>query len=72
MRGLAESATPTPYAVLCTEGFIEGTEGCGLVYMTEACYEAQVMRPNSLWRCPRCGNSAQWDDDNYEKALGIE
>ena len=59
-----ESPTPTPYAVNCKEH--------GLVYLTEAEYDRQMMLPDSLWQCPRagCSHFATWDDENYEQALG--
>ena len=59
----AESPTPTPWGVRCRE------EQCSLIYLTEACYDAQMSDPWSLWSCPRCGQPAVWDDANYETAL---
>lgn len=50
---------PTDYAVMCDEG-------CGLVFLTEQQYIHQMERPDSLWRCPKCGGGAEWDDDCRE------
>lgn len=30
-------------------------------------YNRQMSRPNSLWRCPVCGESCDFDDDRYEQ-----
>jgi hypothetical protein len=55
------------YAVRC-DGLMEGAS-CGLVELTDEQYDAQMARPDSTWRCPRCGASAEWDDDTYEQHL---
>lgn len=54
----------TPYAVLCDDH--------GQRFLTEAQYDQQMSRPDALWRCPWCGESAHWDDDNYEQATDLE
>lgn len=65
-----EAQGPTPYAVICREH--------GKVYLTTAAYDAQMARPDSLWCCPRvdidgpCGAPSEWDDANYEAAIGGE
>lgn len=51
----------TPYAVLC--------EAHGQQFLTEEQYAHQMSRPDALWRCPRCGESAYWDDDEYDITL---
>ncbi len=51
----------TPYAVLCDDH--------GQQFLTEKQYNHQMSRPDSLWRCPKCGESAHWDDDEYEATL---
>jgi hypothetical protein len=62
--------TPTPWAVRCG-GLLEGY-CCGLVYLTEEEYDAQLMAAFTTWRCPLCGAEADWDDWTYEKAMGGE
>jgi hypothetical protein len=64
MSDQRESPTPTPWAVLC--------QAHGQVFLTEAEYDRQLMRPDSVWECPRagCSHFARWDDDNYEAAEG--
>ncbi len=64
-----ESAFPTPYATVCRGDPEVGHGGCGVVYMTEEFYILQLDRPDSTWRCARCGYEARWDDDSYEKSL---
>jgi hypothetical protein len=59
----------TPYAVFCDGPDYTIAPGCGLVYMTEQQYEAQMSRPDALWRCPRCNGDARFDDENYEESL---
>lgn len=66
---MEESAEPTPYAVRCYQCEPSGDH---LVYMTYECYMRQMMRPDSFWVCPRCGEDARWDDDNYEARLPDE
>ena len=51
----------TPYAVYCG-GHIEG-HNCGLVFLTGTQYEQQLDHPNALWKCPKCGAEASWDDE---------
>lgn len=55
------SNTPTPWAVVCREH--------GKVFLTNHEYNRQMNRPNSLWQCPMCLDSAAWDDDTYEAWL---
>lgn len=52
------AARRTPYAVLCDDD--------GQQFLTEEQYSHQLDRPDSFWSCPRCGESAHWDDDEYE------
>ena len=52
---------PTPYAVQCPEH--------GQVFMDHDEYMRQLCRPDSRWECPRCGELAWWDDENYERYL---
>jgi hypothetical protein len=62
------SEHPTPYAVHCS-GLIEG-HSCGLVYLTPEEYDRQMMAAHRRWRCPICKAEAEWDDENYEQAMG--
>lgn len=43
------------YAVICSRH--------GTVELSEAQYNRQMMQADSLWKCPKCGGSAEWDDD---------
>lgn len=65
---LAESPTPTAFAVHCRAGCANGKP----IYLTEAEYDRQLSRPDSLWKCPRCGDAAHWDDEIYESAVAGE
>lgn len=51
----------TPYAVYCN-GYFDGMT-CGLQFLSEDQYLAQLNRPDSTWRCPKCSADASWDDD---------
>lgn len=53
----------SPYAVICREH--------GRVLLTEDEYTRQLCKPDALWRCPKCGDDAQFDDVHYETMLGI-
>ena len=53
------AALRTPYAVLCNDH--------GQRFLTEEQYNYQLARSYSRWQCPRCGESAYWDDDEYEE-----
>ena len=70
---MRESRIPTQYAVVCLgTSRPEGANPCnngGLLYLTEQEYDRQRNNPTDLWRCPRCGGLADWDDDNYENYL---
>lgn len=55
------AARRTPYAVLCDDH--------GQQFLTEQQYSRQLSRPDSFWSCPRCGEYAYWDDDEYDAAL---
>lgn len=57
-------ARRSPYVVLCDDH--------GQQFLTAEEYDYQMSRPDSPWRCPRCGESAQWDDDEYEASLDEE
>lgn len=57
-------ARRTPYAVLCDDH--------GQQFLTAEEYVYQMSRPDLLWRCPRCGEFAHWDDDEYDAALDKE
>jgi hypothetical protein len=53
---------PSPYLVHCLRG-------CGRSsFLVEEEYRRQMLRPDSTWQCPNCGNyGASWDDLNHEK-----
>lgn len=53
----------SPYGVICEE---HGKQG-----LTKDEYNAQMMRPDSLWRCPirNCPYPVNWDDDRYEASF---
>jgi len=36
--------------------------GCGRVALSEEEYDHQLNQPDWGWRCPKCGDSATWDD----------
>lgn len=52
------SETPTPYAIICSKH--------NQVFLTKVEYDYQMNFPNRTWRCPKCGEESDWDDDNYE------
>jgi hypothetical protein len=60
-RKTMSSHEPTPYAVTCRTH--------GRVFLTFEEYMAQMSAPHSLWACPDCGDTAYWDDDNYERHM---
>ncbi|HUU95091.1 MAG TPA: hypothetical protein VM487_05075 [Phycisphaerae bacterium] len=55
------STVPTPYRVHCWTH--------GAIYLTEREYTRQMWNADSLWKCPDCGGSATWDDNNYEDRM---
>lgn len=57
---------PTPYAVYCAGDNIPGQAPCGLVFLTNDEYSAQLKRPNRGWHCPKCLSCASWDDHCQE------
>lgn len=54
----------TPYAVLCDDH--------GQQFLTQRGYDLQMRSGSRPWMCPKCGEMAHWDDDEYEAALGEE
>ena len=46
-----------PFAIVCEEHDRQ--------YLTIRQYNSQLGRPNTLWLCPVCGCTAEWDDLNY-------
>lgn len=40
---------------------------CGKQDITYTNYIFQMKRVNALWRCPKCGDDCQFDDDRYEE-----
>ncbi len=65
---------PTAYAVFCKE--VKGcVERCshlsldGAIFLTQQEYEAQMDNADYGWTCPICGGQADWDDDNYDRAM---
>ena len=57
---------PTPYAIYCRGDSVPGQKPCGLVFLDHAHYIRELMRPNLGWSCPKCGSTANWDDDCQE------
>lgn len=61
-----------PYAaVQCLGQWDTGAASCGLVELTLEEYMRQMKRPNQLWFCPRCGETASYDDARSEELQGI-
>ena len=58
-----ESKNPTPYAVRCHSKGCDGQ----LIYLTSEEHLIQLGHRDCRWACPRCGNEATWDDENYDK-----
>lgn len=56
-----ESTEPTPYAVRCPSH--------GQVFLDREEYMQQLSAPYDRWRCPCCGDTAWWDDGNFEKGM---
>lgn len=44
------------YGIICPD--------CGPVELSEEEYNKQLDSPNSVWTCPICAESAEWDDDS--------
>jgi len=53
------SAVPTRYAVIC--------QVHGRVYMTKEEYDRQIWDADDLWKCPECGSTATFDNENYDR-----
>ena len=68
MNGQRTPIKPTPHAgVICHGGHGHGIPACGKVDLTYDQYMDQVMRPDSLWYCPVCRGSAEFDDHRYDE-----
>lgn len=72
---ILESSTPTPYGIHCVG--IDPEIGAGpcnsgqIIYYTKEFYDTQMSNPDARWKCPRCRGDAWWDDENYEKGVGL-
>jgi hypothetical protein len=55
---------PAHAGVICL-GLLPG-HSCGHVDLDRDQYMAQMMQPDTTWRCPQCGAEAHFDDDRYE------
>jgi predicted RNA-binding Zn-ribbon protein involved in translation (DUF1610 family) len=53
------NTTEGPYAVQCPN--------CGLQYLTLVQYTIQLRNADALWKCPKCGSDAFFDDENFEE-----
>lgn len=49
----------SPWAVICEEH--------GQMFLSKENYMKQLSNPDALWKCPICGVSASFDDENYAK-----
>jgi hypothetical protein len=57
--------------VRCHGGLVDDEPGCGLQPLTQSQYEQQLSNPHKTWRCPSCGNSADYDDTESERVQGV-
>lgn len=71
MKTAAESANNTAAYVTCHGGLVEGDKGCGTQPLTEPEYRHQLSMPNRGWHCPKCGNSADYNDTESERVQGV-
>lgn len=56
------------YAALrCRGDSVPGQPKCGQVQITKAEYSRQMNKPDSVWTCPKCGSTADFDDEFFEK-----
>ena len=62
-----------PFAYVLCSGLDPaiGYTSCGVMPLTKAQYERQMDRPDSTWRCPKCGAEADYDDVRSEAAQGV-
>lgn len=58
-------------AVMCQGSWPDGDNSCGLVDLPFEEYERQMAKPDALWCCPRCGNTATYDDHRSEQLQGV-
>lgn len=59
-----------PYAGVVCQGIDYGVgfnPGCGKVDIDVKEYDRQMSRPDSTWRCPKCGAEAWFDDERFEE-----
>jgi hypothetical protein len=58
-------------AVVCRGDSVPGQKPCGQVKISGDEYVRQLSRPDSLWMCPNCGSTADFDDEFFETLHGI-
>jgi DNA-directed RNA polymerase subunit RPC12/RpoP len=44
---------------------------CGPVDLTFRQYMDQICKPDALWKCPKCGQDSDFDDERFEEIQGI-
>ena len=59
MHGKKDNMESTPYRVNCQKH--------GDVSLDQLEYNNQLMDEDSAWKCPLCGENAEWDVDWYEE-----
>lgn len=72
MCGCPESNRPFAYVRCSGIDPSVGAISCGVQPLTLQQYERQLSRPDDLWKCPKCGAPADYDDERSELVQGIE
>jgi hypothetical protein len=52
----------TPWMITCPNH--------GQVFLTSEEYMDQMYQPDTFWECPICGESSEWNDENYDQYDG--
>lgn len=59
-----------PHVVFCSGPYdMDEIIGCGYVVLTNTEYNRQMhwMMADSVWKCPKCGLPAAYDDNNNQE-----
>ena len=74
-KTIRDEPEPIPYAFVRCRGDLLGSPNasysCGKVVLSEDQYIRQMDRPDSLWSCPTCGSTADFDDVAFEELHNI-
>jgi hypothetical protein len=66
-----DQVSQSGYAAVRCHGDSVPHHCCGVVEIDEQEYTRQMMKPDALWMCPKCGSTASFDDEYFERVHNL-